>query len=162
MDVLFIASLALIMSFGFVLVFGAPYLPTLTKQADQALDLLNLKAGQTMLELGSGDGRVLIAAAKRGIKCVGYELNPILVLISKIRCWRYRKLINIKWANYWSADWPKSEGMYVFLLDKYMDKLDKKIIQYSRSKPYKLVSFNFKIVGKKSLKSKSGLHLYNY
>jgi len=162
-ETLLIASFITIIFFGAVVFFGAPYLPTLNKQTKEALILLNLKKGQTLLELGSGDGRVLRAAAKQGIKCVGYELNPALVLWSKLRCWRYRNLVSVKWANYWNVDWPKSDGMYVFLLQKYMRKLDNKIMHYNdKSKPYKLVSNTFLIPDKKPQKTKTGLALYVY
>lgn len=149
-----------IIVFGFVVFFGAPYLPTRKKQIGTALDLLNLSPGQTLLELGSGDGRVLLAAAERGIKCVGYELNPILVVISRIVTWRYRKLVSIKHGNYWSKNWPRADGIYVFLLDKYMLKLDKKIRDQNR--PLKLVSFAFRIPNKKLAKKLQGIYLYKY
>jgi ribosomal protein L11 methylase PrmA len=69
----------LVILFGFVVAFGAPYLPTLRPQITMALDMLDLKKGQTLLELGSGDGRVMMAAAERGWNVIGYELNPLLV-----------------------------------------------------------------------------------
>jgi SAM-dependent methyltransferase len=147
--------------FSFVILFGAPYLPTLQPQAQNALDLLDLKPGQTLLELGSGDGRVLRQAARRGIKGIGYELNPLLVLYSQISCFRYRKLITFKCRNYWQVKLPPCDGIYVFLLDKYMQKLDTKIIQEVDG-PVKLVSYAFKVPGKKPSAKKSGLMLYNY
>ncbi len=150
----------IVLSFGFVVAFGAPYLPTLNRQTELALDLLNLKKGQTLLELGSGDGRVLKAAAKRGLFAIGYELNPILVLVSKIMTWKYRRNIKIIWGDYWKVQWPKPDGIFVFLLDKYMAKLDKKIVQQQLKVP--LVSFAFKIPGKQILKQTSGLFLYKY
>lgn len=156
--VLVLASIVLL--FGFVVLFGAPYLPTRKKQTKAALDLLDLKPGQTLLELGCGDGRVLRAAAARGIRGVGYELNPILVAAAWFMTLRYRKLVSIKWANFWTKEWPEADGIFVFLLDKYMSKLDKKIVQQGRS--VKLASFAFKIPGKKAAKLKSGIFLYTY
>ena len=75
MTVVFIIALVVVLLFGFVVIFGAPYLPTLSRQTEDALELLDLKTGQTLLELGSGDGRVLLAAAKRNLKAVGYEIK---------------------------------------------------------------------------------------
>lgn len=148
--------------FSFVVFRGAPYLPTLNSQVQEALKLLNLKPGQTLLELGSGDGRLLRAAAEQGIYSIGYELNPLLVVWSKLRHWRYRQFISVKWADYWLAQWPPSDGMYVFLLAKYMKKLDNKVIQYAKGKSYKLVSFTFEIPGRKIVKNRKGLRLYRY
>jgi SAM-dependent methyltransferase len=90
MQILFWVFFALVLLFGFVVIFGAPYLPTLKKQTAEALDLLDLKPGQTLLELGCGDGRVVKAAAQRGLKVTGYELNPILVIIAKLNTIKYR------------------------------------------------------------------------
>jgi hypothetical protein len=161
MNIFIIVAVCIILIFSFVILFGAPYLPTLKPQAQNALDLLNLKPGQVLLELGSGDGRVLKRAAKQGIKGVGYELNPLLVLYSKISCWRYRKLVTFKCRNYWQVTFPPCNGIYVFLLDKYMPKLDKKIMQ-DLPKPVKLVSYAFKIPTRKPVAKKGGLMLYKY
>lgn len=148
-------------SFGLVLFVGAPYLPTLKKQRLEALDLLSLKPGQTMLELGCGDGRMLSAAARRGVKTVGYELNPVLFLVAKVINWRYRQLVTVVWGDYWSATWPPCNGIYVFLMDRYMTRLDTKITQLN-CKNIKLVTFAFKIPGKKVVRESGGLYLYKY
>lgn len=155
----FIAGLVLV--FGAVIFFGAPYLPTLNSQAQTALDMLGLKPDQTLLELGSGDGRVARLAAKRGVNVIGYELNPILVIVSKAVTWRYRKRVKIIWGNYWSREWPKADAIFVFLIDRYMRKLNKKIGQYPH-RPIKLASCAFKIPGKKPARQKNGILLYIY
>lgn len=150
--------------FAFVIAFGAPYVPTKKLQIKTALDLLRLKKGQTLLELGSGDGRVLLAAAKRGYFVVGYELNPILVIISKLLTWRYRSHVKIVWGNFWRKQWPPADGVFTFLLDKYMPKLDQSIKAHVKrqNKPCRLVSFAFEIPIKKPVKTKNGLFLYEY
>lgn len=183
---LFIVALAVIGLFGFVVLFGAPYLPTLSARKHDALRLLNLAPGQTLLELGSGDGRMLAAAAKQDIHAVGYELNPLLVIYSKLVTFRYRHLVTIKWANFWHHTLPPCDGIYVFLLDRYMPKLHNKITQEisnsvnpGRERPplgrrhgnaktlpisdgVKLVSFAFKIPDLKPVKELNGMYLYKY
>lgn len=153
---------ALVFLFGFVLAFGAPYLPTLSPQIKTAFEMLELKPGQTVLELGCGDGRVLVEAARRGLKATGYELNPILVLCARIYTWRYRHQVKIIWGNYWAMEWPETDGIFVFLLDKYMKKLDKKIMQTYEGRKIKLVSFAFQVPGRRAVSERSGLFLYNY
>jgi SAM-dependent methyltransferase len=164
MQILFWVFFALVLLFGFVVIFGAPYLPTLKKQTAEALDLLDLKPGQTLLELGCGDGRVVKAAAQRGLKVTGYELNPILVIIAKLNTIKYRGQTKIIWGNYWQKDWPETDGIFVFLLDKYMKRLDKNIVQKraDQSKLIRLVSFTFKIPGRKPIAQQGGLLLYKY
>lgn len=151
----------LFIAFTFVIAFGAPYLPTLKDRVPDIIELANLNRGQTLIELGSGDGRVLLAFAKLGIKSVGYELNPLLVIYSKIRTFRYRKDIQIVWGNYWVKSWPKADAIFVFLLQPYMQKLDKHIIQ-KYPKGIKLVSFAFTVPDRVIDSQKNGMYLYIY
>ncbi len=164
MHLLYLIFVAVVLLFGFVVAFGAPYLPTLKKQTTDALDLLDLSVGQTLLELGCGDGRVARAAAARGIRVVGYELNPILVIIAKLHTWRYRKLVTIKLGNFWISRWPETDAIFVFLLDKYMKKLDKKIVQHktNQKQAITLLSFTFQVPGRKLAARNGGLFLYKY
>lgn len=149
------------MIFGVVVFFGAPYLPTLSNTKKNALDLLDLKPGQTLLELGSGDGRVMVSAAQRGLYVIGYELNPLLVLISIYQTRKFRSQVKIIWGNFWNKEWPECDAIYVFLIDKYMDKLDKKIRTHYK-KPILVASNSFKISGKKPLKESHSVYLYGY
>jgi SAM-dependent methyltransferase len=151
----------LLVCFAGVLAVGAPYLPTLGPQTKAALELINLRAGDTLLELGCGDGRVVVAAAKQGYRVVGYELNPLLFAFVWLRTLRYRRNVTIIWGNYWSKLWPEADAIFVFLLPKYMKKLDTRIEQYP-VRPVKLVSFAFQIPGKKPTAKKDGVYLYSY
>jgi hypothetical protein len=161
MEWLALAGMIIILSFGFVLLYGAPYVPTLTPQVMAALELVDLKPGQTLLELGSGDGKVLIAAAQSGLHVVGYELNPFLVVISWLRTRRYKKQVRVVWGNFWSKSWPEAEGIFTFLHPRFMKMLDTKIVQSTR-KPVKLVSFAFEIPGREPDAQKAGVFLYRY
>jgi SAM-dependent methyltransferase len=154
-------AVAILICFSAVVLFGAPYLPTLKPQVQTALGLAGLKPGQTMLELGCGDGKVLVAAAKQGINIVGYELNPLLVVIAWLRTRRYRRQVKVIWGDYWHKPWPEADAIFTFLLPKYMEKLHKKVIQYGH-KPVKLVSFAFEIPGKRPSAIKNGVYLYTY
>ena len=162
----FIVCAIVIICFGFVVFWGAPYLPTLKPQALEALDMIGLKPGETLLELGSGDGRVIAIAAAAGLNVVGIELNPILVVISWLRTRRYRHQVTIVWGNLWkTGNWPDADGIFVFLLPKYMNKLDNKITQWqvSRKRPTRLVSFAFTIPAKQTIaENKRGVYLYEY
>ena len=160
-SMLFALAAIVVVCFGIVLFVGAPWLPTLKPQITSALDLLDLKPGQTMLELGSGDGRVLIAAAERGWNVVGYELNPILAFVGWIRTRRYSGRVRVVWGDYWLAQWPKADGIFTFLHSRYMRKLDKKITQYSH-KPICICSFAFRIPNRSPQAEKAGVYLYLY
>jgi SAM-dependent methyltransferase len=146
--------------FAFVLLFGAPFLPTLRPEVKEALDLLDLKPGQTLLELGSGDGRVLQAAAERGIKAVGIELNPLLWLWSVWQTRKQRNLISVKLGNFWRLKLPPADGVFVFLLQPYMKRFDSLIHSYNR--PVRVVSFAFEIPGRQPVAQVRGLRRYDY
>lgn len=158
---LFFITVALFACFAFVIAFGAPYLPTLTPQVTSALDMLNLKPGMHLLELGSGDGKVMLAAAQRGIHVTGYELNPILVLISRWRLRRYKSQTSVVLGNFWTATWPPADAIFSFNLQKHMNKLDTKIMTECQ-KPVMMASFAFTIDGRKPLRTKDGIFLYEY
>ncbi|HSD12120.1 MAG TPA: hypothetical protein VLC10_01050, partial [Patescibacteria group bacterium] len=48
-----------------------------------------LKEGETFVDLGAGDGRLLIAAARAGCRAAGYEINPFLVLRTIVAARRF-------------------------------------------------------------------------
>lgn len=156
-----LVGIVLLLCFGFVLLFGAPYVPTLTPQVGAALELVDLKPGQTLLELGCGDGKVLIAAAQTGLHVVGYELNPVLVIVCWLRTRRFKGRVRVVWANFWTKQWPPADGIFTFLHPRYMEKLDTKIIQ-SGLTPLRLVSFAFEIPNKQQSAAKKGVLLYEY
>lgn len=159
--IIWILVMALVLSFGLVLLVGAPYMPTLKKQQIAALDLLDLKPGQVVYDLGCGDGRFLTAAARRGLKAIGYELNPFMALIAWASTRRYHRQVKVKWGNFWQADISQADGIFVFLLDRFMPRLNSKIKAEAKGS-IKLVSHAFKIPGKKPAAKKSALFLYKY
>ena len=159
MDALVLGFFIVISLFGIVIVYGAPYVPTLTADAERALDLLDLSPGQTLLELGSGDGKMLLLAADRGIKSIGYELNPILYSFSKIRT-RNNELIEVKFGNIWKKEWPDIDGMYVFLLDRFMPRLDAKITHYYEGVSIKVVTNSFGFPDRKPKETLKNMDLY--
>lgn len=64
---------------------GAPFVPTRKKIIDKTLEEIHLKKNDLVIDLGSGDGAVLIAAVRRGAQAVGYELSPIMWAIGWLR-----------------------------------------------------------------------------
>lgn len=152
---------AILLCFGYVLLFGAPYLPTLNLQVETTIKLANLSPGQTVIELGCGDGRVMAAFAKKGVKSIGYELNPIMFVICWLRLRRYGDLAQVRFGNFWQKTWPPADVIYTFLLSKYMTRLDQSLESYEH-KPVTLISYAFKISGRRPDKSKNGLFVYIY
>jgi 16S rRNA A1518/A1519 N6-dimethyltransferase RsmA/KsgA/DIM1 with predicted DNA glycosylase/AP lyase activity len=158
---LLILFVAISVTFALGVIFGAPYLPVLKREHDDLLDLCRLQPGQTLLDLGSGDGRFLKAAARRGYECIGYEINPLLYILSRIYTWPERKRVKIHLADYWRITLPQADAIYVFLIDRYMPKLDRKLTA-EISKPTVVVSYIFAIPGRPPQSTSRNAFRYQY
>ena len=56
-----------------------PFVPSPQVVVDKMVELAGVKKGDVVYDLGSGDGRIVIAAAKRGARAIGFEIDPELV-----------------------------------------------------------------------------------
>jgi predicted RNA methylase len=63
---------------------GAPWVPLEPFVIQNIMDMVKIKKGDIFYDLGSGDGRVVIAAAIRGAKAYGVEIDPFRVWYSRI------------------------------------------------------------------------------
>src|SRR5581483_8311994 len=61
------------------------WVPMPDSQVERMLDLAAVTSADFLIDLGSGDGRTVIAAAKRGARALGVEFNPDLVTLSRHR-----------------------------------------------------------------------------
>jgi len=108
---------------------GALYVPTDPKMTEDMLDVAMLASGDKLVDLGSGDGRLVIAAAKRGIPAVGYEINPLLVFISrrKARAAGVEELATFYRRDFWHADLSAYSVVMVFGIGHIMARLERKL-----------------------------------
>lgn len=105
---------------GFI---GAPYAPTFSPAIKQAFDFVKLGPADTLVDLGAGDGRVLLAAARRGASALGYELSPIMWAVVFFRALRHKK-VRIKLRNFYQQTLPPSATViFAFLMPKNMPKV---------------------------------------
>ncbi len=157
-----ILLIIVVLSFGVILLIGPPYLPTLKQTRTDALDLLDLDPGDLFVDLGSGDGTMLVAAAERGLKAVGYELNPFLVIVSRLRTLRYGKRVKTHWRSLWRADLTQADGIFIFLMTHHMEHLDKMLRTGNVKKNIKVVSHAFKILDNEVAAKKGAVFLYKF
>jgi ubiquinone/menaquinone biosynthesis C-methylase UbiE len=59
------------------------WVPTSPALVEKMLDLAQVTADDFVIDLGSGDGRMVIAAAKRGARALGVEFNPKMVQLAR-------------------------------------------------------------------------------
>jgi SAM-dependent methyltransferase len=74
------------LAFEWLIQFRAPDVPLIITPHDvteRMLDLAEVRAGERVYDLGCGDGRIVIAAARRGARGVGIDLNPELVEMAR-------------------------------------------------------------------------------
>lgn len=110
----------------------APFVPTKKERIKKLLELLSLK-GKAFYELGSGDGRIVIEAAKMGAKAVGIEQSFLRVFYSKIKSASVknahfiRRRTSFIHGNIFNLDYSNADVVFIFLLPKGVEKLEEKL-----------------------------------
>lgn len=108
---------------------GAPFLPSNAQKVREIIAALDIKPGDKFADLGSGDGRLVMAAAEAGAAAKGFEINPILVLWSRYRL-RQAGLSGkaiIYWKSFWQQDLSEFNRIAIFGIDTIMEKLGSKL-----------------------------------
>lgn len=159
--IIFGIALILALGFGAAVVFGAPYLPVFNRDIQNLLEMLGPSEGKMLVDLGCGDGRVLLAAAKLGYRAVGYEINPVMWLIARSRTWPQRDKISVKFANYWPADLSSYDVVFTFLIDHFMQKLEAKL-EHELKPGAVLISYVFELPTKKPWRTTKNASLYRF
>ena len=96
-----------------------PYVPTPQVVVDRMLDLAQLKAGETVIDLGSGDGRIMIeAASKYGARGFGVEIDPLLVTRSNDNARRAGVADRVKFLqqDLFKTDFHEANVLTLYLL----------------------------------------------
>ena len=101
------------------ILFGAPWLPMPVSSARRMLQLAAVRPGETVYDLGSGDGRVLIVAAREfGARAVGVEIEPIRALIARLtlRLFGVHHAARIVRSNFFEVDLRSADVVTLYLL----------------------------------------------
>ncbi|HVQ61639.1 MAG TPA: class I SAM-dependent methyltransferase [Burkholderiales bacterium] len=96
-----------------------PYVPTPQVVVDRMLDLAQLKAGEMVIDLGSGDGRIMIEAATRyGARGFGVEIDPLLVKRSNENALRAGVADRVKFLqqDLFKTDFHEANVLTLYLL----------------------------------------------
>ncbi|MBI2022203.1 hypothetical protein HYS93_05000 [Candidatus Daviesbacteria bacterium] len=108
----------------------APYIPTSISKIRPILKLAGLKKDKIFYELGSGDGRVVIEAAKLGAEAYGIEQSWLRVWYSRFKAFRqHLKKIQFYHGNIFDRQYFPADVVYIYLLPQGTQKLEKKLQQ---------------------------------
>lgn len=123
-----ILVVCLTLLFGLVLYRGmrgspdVPYAPSSTGAVRDALSHLDLN-GKRFIDLGSGDGRVVIAAARLGAEAHGIEINPTLVWFSRLRARLSGQPAHFRRGSFLEAPLGGYDVVYLYVLADAMERL---------------------------------------
>ncbi|HUC96739.1 MAG TPA: hypothetical protein VMR16_03705 [Candidatus Saccharimonadales bacterium] len=155
--------LIVVFIFGFVVFMGAPYLPSQKKYIKLALsELYSLNESDTLVDIGSGDGVVLREASRIGARAIGFEINPILVFISRFLSKNDKRVV-VRFVDFWSTHLPdETTVVYVFTVGRDMKKIFKWMQKETNriNRPISLISFGFNFSDIKAVKKVEPYYLY--
>ena len=106
------------------------WVPTSQVLVDKMLDMAKVTPADYVIDLGSGDGRTVITAAKRGVRALGIEYNPDMVQLSKDNAAKAGvsdKATFMK-ADIFESDFSQASVITMFLLPDINVKLRPKIL----------------------------------
>ena len=106
------------------------WVPTPQALVDKMLDMAKVTPKDYVIDLGSGDGRTVITAAKRGSKALGIEYNPEMVELSKRNAAKegVSDKANFVKADLFESDFSQAQVITMFLLPSINIKLRPKIL----------------------------------
>jgi len=160
MIIFWLIFIVLFASFGLIVFLGAPFVPTKSSDIDEIFDELKIRKGALVVDMGSGDGRILLSAVKHGYRALGYELNPFLALFSRLRL-RKQPDAKIVISDYWSGDVTKASVVFIFSATPFMARLYDKL--KNELKPGAVViSYGFSFEGIKIDQKIGSANIYQF
>lgn len=148
------------LSFGIGAFLGAPWVPAFRQDLEELFVLADVKKGTQFVDLGCGDGKVLAAAAKRGAVVVGFEVNPILWIVARIRLLRYGKRAKVYLRSFWSVDIGEFDVVYLYLIHHHMPKMRRQLARQLADKT-RVISYMFAFEGVTPIKTTRNSFLYD-
>jgi cyclopropane fatty-acyl-phospholipid synthase-like methyltransferase len=145
-------------------IIGAAFIPTPHKIVDKMLEIAEVKEDDILYDLGSGDGRIILEAAKtHGAKSIGIEVDPIRVLWSRLRI-RSNNLVGkvkVHWRNFFRTDLSNATVVTIYqgqhINNKLISKFEKELSPGTR-----IVSYSFTFDGWDAVKKDIDSNVYLY
>jgi SAM-dependent methyltransferase len=131
----------------------APSVGAPERAVDKMLDMANLKEGETLYDLGCGDGRILVAAARRyKIKAVGIEISQTEAAkaAENVRKHKLQDQVTIVHGNFMHTDLSSANVVTLYLATAANDTLRPNLERYLRPNT-RVVSYDYPIPGWKPM-----------
>lgn len=162
--VVLIAGLFLLLEFSVTVIghfFGAPFVRSRKERIQTMLELAQLKPGMKVIDLGSGDGTILIEAAGRGAYATGVEINPFLVWYSRLKVRRagVENSVQIVWSNFKKYSISEADVLFLYLWPETIANLKERLVKELRPGA-RIVSNSFPISGWTPKQEKNKVFLY--
>jgi cyclopropane fatty-acyl-phospholipid synthase-like methyltransferase len=112
-------------------IIGAPWIPTPRKTVRKMLELAQVNSKDTVMDLGSGDGRIIVMAAKEfGARSIGIEADPGRVLWSRlvIRFHGLKNRVEVIWGNFFHQPFTVATVVTIFQLGGVNERLKEKLL----------------------------------
>lgn len=133
---------------------GSPWVPASMDEVEQMLRMADIKSGEILYDLGSGDGRIVTEAAKLyKVKAIGVEIDPIKVIFSRLKSSfsKVRHHVEIKHANLFDISLAGANVVTMFLVPTTVNKLKTKF-KKELKKGSRIVSLKFPLKNWKPIK----------
>lgn len=146
--VLLILALAGLLWYFVPIFSGIPWVPTQAARIQRALDLAGIQPGETFYDLGCGDGRVLVAAARRGARAIGIEVSPIHCLAARARAALagVGEKVGVRWGNFYRHDLAGADIVFWYGHSRYTGKMQAHLARNLKAGT-RLVSINIDFPG---------------
>ncbi len=141
--------------------FGGPYVPTQNAHVDEMIRIAKLVASDKVTDLGSGDGRIVIDAAKAGVAdALGIEINGALVRTSRFAAKRL-DLKNARFVkeSFWKTNVSDRTVVFLYQVPYAMRKLETKL-QEELPPGARIVSNDFRFENWKPSEEHGRIHVY--
>jgi len=125
--ILIFALIFVIYSYLLPPLIGAPFVPTGSERVTAMVRLANVRPGERSMDIGSGDGRIVSAFAKAGALAEGCEINPMLVLQSRLSLKRAGARGRIHWKSFRSTDFKGFDIITIYGLPGIMQSLEREL-----------------------------------
>lgn len=139
-----------------------PFVTTSSDKIKTLIQLTECKKGGKVVDLGSGDGRVVIALARAGFDVVGYEIRKELVerSLQKIAALGLDKQITIYHQSFWDAHLSEFDLIYIYGMQSMLARLEEKL-EIEMKVGAKFISNIFPLPRWRPQKVKDNFYVYN-